>query len=872
MKRIFLLLSVTLLLHTSLLNGQTNIPVPEDHFGFKPGTDRMLFDYEELIEYFNQLDKASPKFKLISIGKSPMGKPIYIGFISSAENIDNLEQLKIINRELALNPEIPDAERVKMINEGKVFVLGTLSMHSGEVGPSQASTLIAHQLVTSNNPKTLEWLNNVVYMMIPCHNPDGMDMIVNNYRKYKGTKYEGASLPRVYHKYVGHDNNRDFVILSQEDTKAIARIYNTDWLPQVLVEKHQMGLTGPRYFVPPPHDPIAQNIDAGIWNWIGIFGQNMIKDMTRDGLSGISQHYLFDDYWPGSTETCIWKNVIGFLTESASVKDASPVYIEPNELNVRGKGLSEYKKGINMPEPWEGGWWRLGDIVDYEISSTMSILKTASLHREDILKFRNDICRSEVERGKTEPPFYYVFPEKQHDPGELVNLVALLKEHGVAVYRLQEDHSLEGHAFKSGDIVVPLAQPYRPFIKEVLEAQEYPVRHYTPGGEIIKPYDITTWSLPLHRNVRSFEIETRCKDFEAKIEKIEGDFNLLDSAPEKYWAALFSVKMNYSYKAAFTAMKRGLKVDRLTTSIKIKDVLYPKGSFVIYNKGTAEDALSEIVEQMGVQPGYLVEKENIKVNQFIVPRIALIETYTHDMDAGWTRFVFDSYNIPYTVIHPQEINDKDLEDELDVIVFPDASKSLLMKGKYSRDGKEYVSSYPPEYAKGMGKEGLKKVLEFVDKGGVVVSWGQSTALFEGIMEIGEKENKEEFQLPFRDVSSDLRKSGLYVAGALIRVQLKDDHPLTLGMPDEIGIFYRGKPAFTTSLPGFDTDRRIIASFPEKDLLLSGYSEKEKLLGRKAAMVWLKKGKGQLVIFAFNPQFRASTQSAYKLLFNSILLP
>lgn len=872
MKRIFLLLSVTLLLHTSLLNGQTNIPVPEDHFGFKPGTDRMLFDYEELIEYFNQLDKASPKFKLISIGKSPMGKPIYIGFISSAENIDNLEQLKIINRELALNPEIPDAERVKMINEGKVFVLGTLSMHSGEVGPSQASPLIAHQLVTSNNPKTLEWLNNVVYMMIPCHNPDGMDMIVNNYRKYKGTKYEGASLPRVYHKYVGHDNNRDFVILSQEDTKAIARIYNTDWLPQVLVEKHQMGLTGPRYFVPPPHDPIAQNIDAGIWNWIGIFGQNMIKDMTRDGLSGISQHYLFDDYWPGSTETCIWKNVIGFLTESASVKDASPVYIEPNELNVRGKGLSEYKKGINMPEPWEGGWWRLGDIVDYEISSTMSILKTASLHREDILKFRNDICRSEVERGKTEPPFYYVFPEKQHDPGELVNLVALLKEHGVAVYRLQEDHSLEGHAFKSGDIVVPLAQPYRPFIKEVLEAQEYPVRHYTPGGEIIKPYDITTWSLPLHRNVRSFEIETRCKDFEAKIEKIEGDFNLLDSAPEKYWAALFSVKMNYSYKAAFTAMKRGLKVDRLTTSIKIKDVLYPKGSFVIYNKGTAEDALSEIVEQMGVQPGYLVEKENIKVNQFIVPRIALIETYTHDMDAGWTRFVFDSYNIPFTVIHPQEINDKDLEDELDVIVFPDASKSLLMKGKYSRDGKEYVSRYPPEYAKGMGKEGLKKVLEFVDKGGVVVSWGQSTALFEGIMEIGEKENKEEFQLPFRDVSSDLRKSGLYVAGALIRVQLKDDHPLTLGMPDEIGIFYRGKPAFTTSLPGFDTDRRIIASFPEKDLLLSGYSEKEKLLGRKAAMVWLKKGKGQLVIFAFNPQFRASTQSAYKLLFNSILLP
>ena len=307
------------------------------------------------------------------------------------------------------------------------------------------------------------------------------------------------------------------------------------------------------------------------------------------------------------------------------------------------------------------------------------------------------------------------------------------------------------------------------------------------------------------------------------------------------------------------------------TDLKIKDISYPKGSFVIYTKGAADNSLSEIVKEIGVQPGYLVEKIDIRANNLEMPRIAFIETYTHDMDAGWTRFIFDTYNIPFTLIHPQEIKDKDLEGNFDVVVFPDANKTLLMKGRYTRGTTEYVTNYPPEFAKGMGKEGLKKILEFIDKGGVAVSWGQSTALFEGIMEIGEKENKEEFQLPFRDVSSDLRKSGLYVAGALIRVQLKDAHPLTLGMPDEIGVFYRGRPAFTTSLPGFDTDRRIIASFPEKNLLMSGYSEKEKLLGRKAAMVWLKKGKGQLVIFGFNPQFRASTQSAYKLLFNSILL-
>ena len=284
LNRIIISVSMLLSIGFSQLNKSINFTNPEKHFGFTPGSDGNLFLYEDLISYLEKLEKESPKIKLLKIGNSSLGKDIYIAFISSEKNINNLDQLKIINQELALNPEIPDAERAKMIDEGKVFVLGTLSMHSGEVGPSQASPLIAHQLVTTKNARMLKWLDNIVYMMIPCHNPDGMDMIVNNYRKYKGTKYEGASLPRVYHKYVGHDNNRDFVILSQEDTKVIAAIYNTDWLPQVMVEKHQMGSTGTRYFVPPPHDPIAQNIDAGIWNWIGIFGHNMIKDMTRDGL------------------------------------------------------------------------------------------------------------------------------------------------------------------------------------------------------------------------------------------------------------------------------------------------------------------------------------------------------------------------------------------------------------------------------------------------------------------------------------------------------------------------------------------------------------------------------------------------------------
>ncbi len=195
-----------------------------------------------------------------------------------------------------------------------------------------------------------------------------------------------------------------------------------------------------------------------------------------------------------------------------------------------------------------------------------------------------------------------------------------------------------------------------------------------------------------------------------------------------------------------------------------------------------------------------------------------------------------------------------------------------MQGKWKPGKEYYVPNYPPEYTKGIGKKGFQKLLQFINNGGKVLAWGQSTALFLGAQEIKKgKKTEEAFQLPVNDVSASLKKAGLYVPGSLVRIKLKTHHALTLGLPDELGVFYRGRPAFSTSIPAFDMDRRVIGWFPEKNILLSGYAEKEKQLARKAALVWLKKGKGQLVLFAFNPQFRASTQGSFKLLFNGLLL-
>lgn len=870
--RPFFVLLIFFFLFSFNVNGIEKIKSPEEFFGFKPGTDRMLFDYEQLMKYLKILDKSSPKISLEKIGDSPMGKPIYIAFISSEKNIEDLPNLKKVNRRLALDPAIPDEERKKILKNTPVSFLATLSMHSGEVGPSQAAPLIAYDLITSGKKDVLKWLDNVVFLMVPCHNPDGMNMVVHHYWKYKGKKYEGSYLPGVYHKYVGHDNNRDFVTLTQTDTKAIAGIYNLEWFPQVMVEKHQMGSSTSRYYVPPNHDPIAENIDAGIWNWAGIFGANMIKDMTKDGLAGVSQHYLFDDYWPGSTETCIWKNVIGFLTEAASVKYATPVYIEENELKGYGKGLSEYEKSINMPLPWKGGWWRIGDIIDYEISSTMSIIKTASVHREDILKYRNDLCRKEVEKGKNTAPFYYILPAVQHDLSELASLVNLLREHGVNVYKMKEDININGRAFEKGDVVIPLSQPFRPFIKEVMEAQEYPVRHYTPGGKIIKPYDITSWSLPLHKGVESYEINTYVKEMDKNIDLINKKYSVKKKSPGKPPVLVFNVNNNESYKAAFILKQAGFNIERLKSDLQTGDSIYGKGSFLLHRSDKNSKKLEKILNSLSVTPGYLYTTNKLDVTRFEIPRIGLVETWFHDMDAGWTRFVFDSYSIPFKILRPSDLEKNDLKKNFDVLVFPDNRSSVLKKGRY-KSGSDYFSpSYPPEYTKGMGTKGMSRLISFIDNGGIVVSWGKSTELFMGPLTLDSgKDGKEEFVLPIEDVSKKARQKGLYSPGSFVKLLLKEGHPLTLGMRESCGIFFRGSALFETEIPVFDMDRRVIGKFPKKDILLSGYCEKIETLKNRNAMVWLKKNRGQLVLMAFNPQFRASTENTYKLLFNSILL-
>jgi hypothetical protein len=845
------------------------VPTPRAAFGFEPGDDRQLLDYEQLVAYLQDLDKASDRVTLREVGRSPEGRPMYVAFISAPENLASLEELRRINERLALDPAIPADERARLVRDGRVFVMETLSMHSTEVGPSQALPTIAHELATTQDPATLARLTQVVLMIVPCHNPDGMDMVVRWYRQQKGTPWEGTNLPGLYHRYVGHDNNRDFVALTQADTRVINRLYSTEWYPQVLVEKHQMGATGPRYFVPPNHDPIAEVIDESLWTWTASLGVAMARDMGADGLTGVATHWAFDNYWPGSTETSVWKNVVSLLTEAASARLATPVWIEPNELTGRGKGLAEYKKSVNMPAPWPGGWWRLSDLVTYERSSTRSLLRAAAEHRADLLTLRNDLAVKAVALGRSAPPFHYVLPRRQHDPSALAALVKVLDEHGVLVQELGAPVTVGSLAFEAGDLVVPLAQPYRAFVKEVLESQRFPLRHYTPGGEIIKPYDITSWSLTAQAGLAVVTLETRSAALEAALRPISPPA-ARTPPPAGTWGLAFSSQANDSHRAAWAALAKGLEVARLRAPLELDGGTLPAGTFLVH--GPVE-ALSALAAGVTEPPRPLPRAPTAPTVPLRRPRIGLVETWFGHADAGWTRWVLDEAGIPFTLLRPGDLATADL-GKLDVLVFPAAERSVLVKGKYKEETEYRVADYPPAYRKGLGKKGVEQLVAFLERGGTALAWGDAVGLFTDELKVkraGEDE-EEAIQLPVRDVSEDRqKKKGLYVPGAWLKLLVRNDHPLTWGMPAESGAFSRGQ-ALETTPPRPDTDRRVLAHYPDHDLLVSGYLDHEEALADSPAVVWVRKGKGQLALFAFSPQGRASTPATYKLLFNGLLLP
>jgi hypothetical protein len=464
-------------------------PSPDEFLKMKVGADRTLADYRQIASYFHALAGASPRVHIETLGKTTLGEDEIMAVISSEENMRNLDRIRATSAKLADPRGLSEEAANALIRDGKAIVIVTCNIHSTEIASSQMAMEWAYALATADDAETKRRLSNVVLLLVPSLNPDGEIMVTDWYRKYLGTRYEGGRLPWLYHHYVGHDDNRDWYMLTQIETKNLNRAVYKEWNPQVFVDEHQMGTTGPRMFIPPFADPVDPDVHPLIWREVNLIGSNMAFRLEQQNKSGLIYGYSFDAYWLGGTRnTGWWKNITGLLLETASANVATPINVDPSELRGGTKGLIDYKATVNHPHPWTGGVWRMRDIMDYERIASDALLEIASQHREDLL--RDVYVRAHNAITEVKPGEAYRIPHDQRDWPTATKMASILAEHNVDVRQAA-----------NGDYWIPMAQPYSKFVTEMMEPQRYPEVRLQPGKDILRPYDVATWTLPLAMGV-----------------------------------------------------------------------------------------------------------------------------------------------------------------------------------------------------------------------------------------------------------------------------------------------------------------------------------------------------------------------------------
>jgi hypothetical protein len=823
-----------------------SIQTPSQFLGFEVGADRKLADYHQIVSYMKYLASKSARIQVESMGSTTLNNEFILAAISSKENLQNKNKYQEIARKLA-DPRGRSEEEINaLVKQGKVILLVTCNIHSTEIASSQMAMEWAHALVTAEDPETVRRLNNVILLLVPSLNPDGQIMVTDWYRKYVGTKYEGGRMPWLYHAYVGHDDNRDWYMLTQKETQAMTHAAYHEWFPQIWLDEHQMGSVGPRLFVPPYTDPIANSVSPLMWRGINVIGATMAWRLEQEHKSGVVYGYIYDQYWPGATEgTPQFKNIFGLLTEAASARVATPVTLSQTELSGGGKGLTDYMKTANFPNPWPGGTWRMRDIMDYERIASDATLETASYHHDDFLRGTEEMAKEQIAEGKADE--FWKIRRDQRDPVTVTRLAHLLDEHGAEV-----DVSQDGKEF-----LIPTAQPYGRFVAELMGLQRYPKVRVAPGQPILRPYDVTAWSLPLLMGVQvSKEVVPESESRGArKIGDSDWPEGRIEGGSSVY---ALSPQTNNSTRLLNAALKAKESVSVATEGFAANGVKYPAGTLLIQ---PAEN-LKQLASQYHVVVRGLDPKPNVPAAALKEVRVGLYKSWNASMDEGWTRWLLEQYGFNLKSIDTKTMKAGSLNAAFDAIILPDMDKNVIVDGRRKpQDGAaEYFEDLPPEYSGGIGKEGVKALKDFVEGGGTLITLAES-----GELPI------DEFNLPVHNALARVRPEEFSSPGSLLRLNLDPTNPIAYGMPDEVAAFVSEPIAYQTEISATDIQRSVLAWYPtdSEDILMSGWLNGGDRLARHAAAVTLTYGKGKIVLFGFRVQNRAQTEATFKMLFNAI---
>ncbi|HVJ67391.1 MAG TPA: M14 metallopeptidase family protein [Caulifigura sp.] len=827
MYRLLLAITAIASLNAVALAADPSLDSPETFLKRPIGTDFQLADWTNVSGYYRQLDKQSPRVVVESVGKTTEGREFLIAIISSEENLAKLPEIKANARIVADPRGKSDAEKAKAIEQGKVILFITPTMHSTEVAATEMGMHLAWQLASSEEEPFKSARQNAVVIITPSLNPDGVDHVVSWYRENAYTPFEGSGMTRLYQYYTGHDNNRDWFMLTQAETRHLTKLFYKEWFPQILWDVHQQGNSRERFFVPPYRDPLNPNIDPGIVAATNLIGTRASVDLNREGLTGVASGVSYDNWWNGGNRGVPCRhNIIGILTEAASAKLGSPVFLERSTLKDPNEAGS-YQASNQFVNPWPGGWWRLKDIQAYELAFARSLL--GSINREPQFWTKNAMEASErsIAAGKKGGPRAWIIPADNVDLGATRRMLEALMAGGVEVHTSASPFKADGLEYPPGSIVVWRDQPYGNYVKDLFELQKF------PSGT--KPYDVSGWTLPLMMGVRRVEVE---QDFQATtqpaataadaLKSFTGDARLKPAGPTQ--------PLSLADSDAWTQFVEGL------------------GRGKTYRYVTAGP-------QMGmVFTAAATEKPNgNEIALTKLPRIGVYSPWSASMDEGWLRWVFDSFKIPFVTVRNEMIRAGELGKTIDVLIIPDVAASELDHGR-SR------GSVANPFTEGLDPEGSIAVEEFVRKGGTLIAFDGSGQWVVDLL-----------RLPLVNVVKEPGAKGFMCPGSVLR-GIVEPRALTAGMDDDIALFFSDSAGWRTMTKAeretAGREERSVQTFVQyapSRLLLSGYLDSAKTIEGQGAWVSSAYHAGQVHLFGFRPHYRGWSQATFHLLFRAALI-
>ena len=842
-------------------SAHAQVPSPDSVLGFHVGEDRKLADWQQVLDYFQKVSAAAPdRVKFQEIGKSTLGKPFVLLTVSSAENISHLDHYLQIQQRLADPRGLTDADAEPLISEGRAVVLITCTVHSTEVASTQAAMEYVYKLLSEDTPEHRAILNNVIFLLVPSINPDGQDMVVKWYRKYVGTPYEGQEPPELYHPYIGHDDNRDWYMFTQVESQLTVGKVQNIWHPQVVYDVHQMDVNTARLFVPPFLDPVDPNIDPLLVQETNWLGTSMAADLAAAGKKGIAIHAIYDE-WSPARHYQAYHAGLRILTESASAQLASPVNIPFAALDTHGPGYNAKEKSWNFPDPWMGGDWHLRDIVDYQLIAYAGCLSAVAQNREMFLRSFYRVGRNSVDwKGS---PFAFVIPPDQKDVPATVKMLQTLRFGLVEVYRAKGKFTADEMEYPAGSYVIPIAQPYGRYAKTLLERQRYPDLREYPGGPPQRPYDTTAQTLPLLMGVKSAEIKAPFKTDLEKLDRIELPAGKVEPRRKEY---LLRPDSNNAFIAVNRLLKSGVHVARSKKPFQDGGRDFPAGTFVI-RSAAVQDLTSLGIDFYGSD---LPLADAVPLRS---PRVALYKSYIPANDEGWTRWLLEQYEFPYTSVYDKDIRAGNLNSRFDVIIIPHQSVAAIANG-IPRSPRVAGQTVPPEidipanlpqlvepeeFTGGMGDAGVASLRSFVVQGGEVVTLNRASDFAIDKLNVGA-----------RNLVKSTPPQEFFGPGSILNIRVDSNHPLAYGVDSETAAWFEHGSAFAPSFLSGDAPAAItVASYPNGNPLMSGWLLGSGLMENQGALMDAPLGHGHVVLFGIRPQYRGQSYATYKFLFNSL---